>query len=79
MRKYTSADDKVRNDFQPSAISQSQAEDSERIIQVHGRDDSTGLGHDQTLVSGVVVAPLGAAVSKVSIGSVSNRYQTITV
>ena len=38
------------------------SEGFERIIQVLGCDDGTGLGHDKNLVS-VVVARLGAVVS----------------
>ena len=43
-----------------------QSEGFERIIQVPGCDDGTGLGHDKNLVSVVVVvvvARLGAVVS----------------
>ena len=54
-------------------------EGSERIIQVHGCDDCTGLGHESNLVSVVVVARPRTGVSKDSIESVRNRYQTINV
>ena len=47
----------------------------EWIIQVPGCDDCTGRGRDTNLVSVVVVARLGASVSKVSIDYVSNLYQ----
>ena len=48
-----------------------QSDGSERIIQFPGCDDCTVLGHDTNLVSAsVVVARLGAGVSKVPIDSV---------
>ena len=55
-----------------------QSEGSERIIQVPGCDDCTGLGHDKTLVS-IPVAPPGAGVSKVLIDSGSFLYHQINV
>ena len=51
-----------------------QSEGSERIIQVPGCDDCTGLGHVKTNVSFAVARP-GADFSKVSIGSVSHLHQ----
>ena len=55
-----------------------QSEGSERIIQVAGCDDRTGLGHVRNLVSAsVVVAWLGAGISNVAIDSVSNLYHIV--
>ena len=51
-----------------------QSEGSERIIQVPRCDDCAGFGQDANLVS-LVVARLGADVSKVYIDSVSNIHQ----
>ena len=59
-----------------------QSKESERIIQVPGCDDCTGLDHDTNLVNAsasVVAALPGAGVSKVSIDSVSNLYQKINI
>ena len=56
------------------AIPEGLSEGSERIIQVPGCDDCTGIGHDKHIVS-VVVARLGADVSNVFNDSVSMLYQ----
>ena len=59
-----------------------ESERSERIIQVPGCDDCTGLRQDNFVVSVsvvVVVARLGADISNVSNDSVSIRDQQIYV
>ena len=58
-----------------------QSEGSERIIQVRGCDDCTGLGHGKSIVSVsvVIVARLGADLANVSIDSVSILHQQIDV
>ena len=55
-----------------------QSEGSDRIIQVLGGDDSTGLGHDRKHVSDVV-ARLGAGVSKVSIDYAIHFYALLNI
>ena len=59
------SDDKNNNDNNNNTNNNNQSEGFERIIQVPGCDDGTGLGHDKNLVSVVVVvvARLGAALS----------------
>ena len=72
----------ILNNFDPHSYQHSweyhESAGSERIIQVPGCDDCTGLSHDQSFVSGsvVAVARLGADVSNVMIHTMGRIYTT---